>query len=66
MKIREMITLIESRGWRLARTRGSHRQYQHPERRGTVTVAGKPGKDLSLDMISSILKQAGLTKKDLQ
>ncbi len=46
--------------------RGSYRQYQHPERRGTVTVAGKPSKDLSLDMISSILKQAGLTKKDLQ
>lgn len=65
MKIRDMILLIESHGWRVARIRGSHRQYRHAERPGTVTVAGKPGKDLSQDMISSILKQAGLTRKDL-
>jgi hypothetical protein len=40
-------------------------KYHHPELRGTVTIAGKPGKDLSRDMIGSILKQAGLTRKDL-
>ena len=66
MKIREMISLLESSGWELARTRGSHRQYHHPTRPGTVTVAGKAGKDLSKDMIRSILKQAGLTKEDLR
>jgi predicted RNA binding protein YcfA (HicA-like mRNA interferase family) len=65
MKIRDMIALVETRGWGLVRTRGSHRQYRHPERVGTVTIAGKPGKDLSQDMISSILKQAGLTRRDL-
>nr|WP_243796039.1 type II toxin-antitoxin system HicA family toxin [Saccharopolyspora gloriosae] len=26
----------------LKRTRGSHRQYQHPAKSGKVTVAGKP------------------------
>jgi HicA toxin of bacterial toxin-antitoxin, len=36
-----MIALVESRGWRLARTRGSHRQYHHPTQPGTVTLAGK-------------------------
>ena len=66
MKIRDMIKLVESRGWRLARWKGtSHRQYHHPSLPGTVTIAGKPGKDLSKDMIVSILKQAGLTRKDL-
>jgi len=65
VKVREMIALIESRGWRLARTRGSHRQYHHPVHRGTVTIAGNPGKDVSQDMVSSILRQAGLTRKDL-
>jgi len=65
MKIRVMITLLESKGWRLARTNWSHRQYQRPVQPGTVTVAGKPGQDLSQDMIGSILKQAGLTKRDL-
>ncbi len=65
MKIRDMIALIEAKGRRRVRTRGSHRQYHHPERPGTVTIAGKPGKDLSQDMIGSILKQGGLTRKDL-
>jgi predicted RNA binding protein YcfA (HicA-like mRNA interferase family) len=65
VKIRDMIQLLESMGWYIARTRGSHRQYHHPDRSGTVTVAGKPGQDLSQEMIRSILKQAGLAKKDL-
>ena len=66
MKVREMISLLESEGWHLARTRGSHRQYHHPTRSGTVTVAGNGGKDLSKQMIRSILRQAGLTKEDLR
>jgi Predicted periplasmic or secreted lipoprotein len=57
--------LVESKGWRLARTRGSHRQYHHLTRPGTVTIAGHPSQDLSQDMIRSILKQAGLTWEDL-
>jgi predicted RNA binding protein YcfA (HicA-like mRNA interferase family) len=65
LKVRDAIKLVESKGWRLARTRGSHRQYHHPERGGTVTIAGHPGQDLSQGMIQSILKQAGLTKEDL-
>jgi predicted RNA binding protein YcfA (HicA-like mRNA interferase family) len=62
VKIRDMIRLLESKGWHLERTRGSHRQYHHPDRPGTVTVAGRPGQDLSQEMIRSILKQAGLAK----
>jgi len=65
MKIRELISLIERDGWRLARFKGSHRQYHHPVKRGTVTVAGHPSQDLTEDMIGSILKQAGLSRKDL-
>jgi predicted RNA binding protein YcfA (HicA-like mRNA interferase family) len=60
MKVREVIKLIESTGWYLDRTRGSHRQYKHPQRAGLVTVAGKPGDDLAPGTQNSILKQAGL------
>jgi predicted RNA binding protein YcfA (HicA-like mRNA interferase family) len=63
MKVRDVVKLIEDVGWRLARTRGSHRQYKHPEKPGLVTIAGKPGDDLAPGTLSSILKQAGLTKK---
>jgi len=60
MKVREAIKLVESRGWELARTRGSHRQYHHPVKPGTVTIAGHPSLDLDRKTEASILKQAGL------
>ncbi|MDE2662483.1 MAG: type II toxin-antitoxin system HicA family toxin [Gemmatimonadota bacterium] len=59
-KVREAIRLVTADGWRLVRTRGSHRQYQHPEKPGTVTIAGRPSKDLALGTWRSILKQAGI------
>jgi predicted RNA binding protein YcfA (HicA-like mRNA interferase family) len=60
MKVRDAIKLIELDGWRLARTRGSHRQYHHPAKPGTVTIAGRPSVDLDPKTHRSILKQAGL------
>jgi predicted RNA binding protein YcfA (HicA-like mRNA interferase family) len=59
-KVREMTKLIEADGWRLARTRGSHRHYVHPTKPGVVTIAGKPSADLPPGTERSILKQAGL------
>ncbi|MGH3719665.1 MAG: type II toxin-antitoxin system HicA family toxin [Pseudonocardiaceae bacterium] len=55
-----MLKLIESDGWQLARTRGSHRQYKHPAKSGLVTAPGKPSDELHPKTLSSILKQAGL------
>jgi predicted RNA binding protein YcfA (HicA-like mRNA interferase family) len=41
VKVRELIKLIENDGWFLVRTRGSHRQFHHSIKGGTVTIAGK-------------------------
>jgi predicted RNA binding protein YcfA (HicA-like mRNA interferase family) len=60
MKIREIIRRITDDGWFLVRTRGSHRQYHHPRKPGTVTIAGHPGQDLHPKTLNSILKQSGL------
>jgi predicted RNA binding protein YcfA (HicA-like mRNA interferase family) len=60
MKIRDVLAMLEADGWYLARTRGSHRQYKHREKTGTVTVAGKPSMDVPPGTFNSILKQAGL------
>jgi predicted RNA binding protein YcfA (HicA-like mRNA interferase family) len=60
VKVREIIRLIEQAGWFLDRTRGSHRQYKHPIRKGLVTVPGKLSDDLAPGTQNSILKQAGL------
>ena len=60
MKVREVVKLLEADGWYPAGTRGSHRQYKHPTRAGTVTVSGKPNVDVPPGTLNSILKQAGL------
>ena len=60
MKIRVVIALVEKDGWRLVKTRGSHRQYKHPQKPGRVTIAGHPGDDLSQGTRNSVFKQAGL------
>lgn len=60
MKVRAVIKLIEDDGWEHVRTKGSHRQFKHPNRPGKVTVAGKPNLDLPPGTLNSILKQAGL------
>lgn len=55
----QVIALLESDGWFLVSTRGSHRQYKHPEKKGRVTVP-HPKKDLPLGTLKQIYKQAGL------
>ena len=60
MKIREVIKLIEDDGWYLAKTKGDHRQYKHPVKKGLVTISGKLSDDVSKGTLNSILKQAGL------
>ncbi len=65
MKVRNTIKLLESQGWRLVRTKGSHRQYKLPSRPGLVTVPGHWNDDLHPKTLRSILKQAGLKQEDL-
>ncbi|HQX85568.1 MAG TPA: type II toxin-antitoxin system HicA family toxin [Aestuariivirga sp.] len=63
-KVREVISMIEGNGWRLVATRGSHRQYKHPEKPGRVTIAGKMSDDMAPGTFNSIMKQAGLKGRD--
>jgi predicted RNA binding protein YcfA (HicA-like mRNA interferase family) len=59
MKVREIIKRIEADGWYWVRTRGDHRQFHHPRKTGTVTVAGKLSEDVPIGTLKSILRQAG-------
>jgi predicted RNA binding protein YcfA (HicA-like mRNA interferase family) len=60
MKVRDVIRRLEKDGWLLDRTRGSHRQYVHPTKPGTVTVPGHEGDDMPVGTLNSVLKKAGL------
>jgi predicted RNA binding protein YcfA (HicA-like mRNA interferase family) len=60
VKVHEVIKLLENDGWYQARMKGSHRQFKHDKKKGTVTVAGKPSMDIPPGTLNSVLKQAGL------
>lgn len=62
MKVRDLIKRIEADGWVQARQRGSHRQFKHPTKPGTVTVSGKPNIDVPPGTLNNVLKQAGLKR----
>jgi predicted RNA binding protein YcfA (HicA-like mRNA interferase family) len=64
VKVRDLIHLLESSGWRLKATKGSHRQFLHPQKGMVVTVPGHPGKDVPLGTLKAILRSADLEKKE--
>jgi predicted RNA binding protein YcfA (HicA-like mRNA interferase family) len=62
MRVSDILRMLGEDGWHLVSTRGSHRQFNHPNKPGRVTVAGKPSDDLAPGKLNSILKQSGLKK----
>jgi predicted RNA binding protein YcfA (HicA-like mRNA interferase family) len=62
MKYRDVVRIVTADGWFLERTVGSHQQYRHPVKPGTVTIpaGGKMARDVPPGTLNSILKQAGL------
>jgi predicted RNA binding protein YcfA (HicA-like mRNA interferase family) len=62
VNVRDFIKLVEEGGWQIVKTRGSHRQYKHPAKKGRVTIAGHPSQDIHPKTLQSVLAQAGLKK----
>jgi predicted RNA binding protein YcfA (HicA-like mRNA interferase family) len=62
VKVRAIIKLIEWDGWRQVSQHGSHRQFHHPTKPGTVTVAGHRNEELRPKTTASIIRQAGLKR----
>lgn len=58
-KVIEIIKMLEADGWYLDYTKGDHRQFRHPTKKGKVTVRGKPSLSLDQYLLNSIFKQAG-------
>jgi predicted RNA binding protein YcfA (HicA-like mRNA interferase family) len=62
VKVNELLAMVQADGWKLVRQKSSHRQFHHPFKSGTVTVAGKPSVEVPPGTLNSVLKQAGLKK----
>lgn len=64
LKPREVESLLVRLGFDLVRQRGSHRQYRHPDGRGT-TVPFHSGRDVSPTLLRKIARDIGLTVEEL-
>ena len=60
LKPREVAALVKRLGFEELRQRGSHRQYRHPDGRGT-TVPFHGGRDISPTLLRMIARDIGLT-----
>ena len=58
MKFKDVLKMIKKDGWYFVRQVGSHQQYHHNRKKGTVTVAGKPNDDVHPKTLKRILSQA--------
>jgi predicted RNA binding protein YcfA (HicA-like mRNA interferase family) len=56
---RNLISRLQADGWQCVRVSGSHHQFRHPTKKGTVTVP-HPRKDLKRGTVRAILKASGL------
>lgn len=62
VKPRQIIKVLEQKGFNFIRQKGSHRLYRNNELRVTVPYHTK---DLKQGTLRNILKQAGLTESDI-
>ena len=60
---REIIKILESLGFEEVRQRGSHKQFRHPDGRGT-TVPVHGGRDISPILLRQIIKDIALTPEE--
>lgn len=63
LRPREVIAILTSLGFVEVRQRGSHKQFRHPDGRGT-TVPDHGGRDISPGLIRQIAKDIRLSADD--
>ena len=59
MRSSEIIKRLKADGWFEARQTGSHKQFRHPTKPGTVTVP-HPKAEMAIGTLKSIEKQSGV------
>ena len=59
-KVRDVIAILEARGWRQVRQRGSHRQYRHPDSSLRLTVSGKRSDTMTIGQLADIRRKSGI------
>jgi len=63
LKPREVVRALERLGFVEVRQRGAHRQFRHPDGRGT-TVPFHSGRDIAPPLLRQIIKDVGVTQEE--
>jgi len=63
LKPKEVAAILIQLGFVEVRQKGSHKQYRHPDGRGT-TVPFHAGRDISPILLKQIIKDIGLTPEE--
>jgi len=64
LKPHEVVAILNKLGFTRSRQRGSHKQFRHPDGRGT-TVPVHQGRDISPILLRQIAKDIGLAVEEL-
>ncbi|HET7443517.1 MAG TPA: type II toxin-antitoxin system HicA family toxin [Solirubrobacterales bacterium] len=60
---RQLIRVLEQKGWKLARSKGSHRHFTHPDSPNVVTVPVH-ARDVKRGTLSGIPADAGISRDE--
>ena len=60
---KKLAKILEGKGWRLVRVKGSHHRYQKDNISISIPIHGN--QDLKIGLLKSVMKQANLTDSDL-
>ena len=63
LKAKEIVAILDRLGFNEVRQKGSHKQFRHPDGRGT-TVPFHQGGDISPILLKQIIKDIGLTVEE--
>jgi predicted RNA binding protein YcfA (HicA-like mRNA interferase family) len=66
VKLRDVLAFLLEDGWTYKNTEGDHHHYVHPVKTGKLTLVGDRGDDITTGLLNSVLRQAGLTQKELR
>ena len=66
VKLRDLLAFVAEDGWAYKNTEGDRHHYVHPVKSGKLTVVGDRGDDITAGLLNSVLRQAGLTQKELR
>ena len=63
VRLRQLVRMLERKGWRLVRTSGSNLVFAHSDSAKLITVPNHPG-DLKRPLLAGILKDAGISRNE--